>query len=151
MHQTTHCAMGASHNWTLAMQFQSCHTAFSAATVQAVSDMIYILFSIVWRIVFGKQNYSLTIIRYKNFTRLIPISKYGTVVNVSLGTLDMVHDSTPIKDSPAFWLSRLVVKYVVHFDCAHASVRLATYCSKVGHIGPVSTKAVNWKWVTTLL
>ena len=45
---------------------------------------------VIWRVVSVKQNYSLTITTYKNRTRLISISKYGIVVNVSPGRLDML-------------------------------------------------------------
>ena len=104
--------------------------AFSATIVQAVSDMIYVLFSLAWRLVFVKQNHSLTITSYKHRTRPISISKYGIVINVSPGTLDMVHGLTPTKHSPSFWLSRLVRKYRLYFDRGGASARLAMYCLK---------------------
>ena len=68
--------------------------SFSAATVQDVLDMIYVLFLLAWRMVFGKKIYSLAITNYKNRARPISISKYGIVVNVSPGTVNMVHGST---------------------------------------------------------
>ena len=83
--------MGESQNWTLAMQYRSHRSAFSTATVQAVSDMIYVSFLLACCVVFGKQNYSLTITKYKNQTRLISIDEYGIVVDVSPGMLDMIH------------------------------------------------------------
>ena len=92
--------MGDSQDWTLAIQYRSRRSAFSAATVQAISDMIYILFLLAWYVVFGKQNYLLTLTTYKNWTRPISISENGIVVNVTPGTLDMVHGSTQTKNSP---------------------------------------------------
>ena len=47
--------MSASQNWTLAMQYRSRHSAFSTSTVEAVSDMTYVLFLLAWHVVFGKN------------------------------------------------------------------------------------------------
>ena len=88
--------MDVSQTLTLAMQYRSRRSAFFASTVQAVSDTIfYVLFLLAVAHGFWQNNYLLTINRYKNQTRQIIISKYGILVYVFPGILDMVRDSTP--------------------------------------------------------
>ena len=67
----------------------------------------------------------------------------SSVRPLSPGTLDMVHGSTPMKDSPYFWLSIIVRKYGVCFDRRRASARSATYCSNYGYICTHGTKDVK--------
>ena len=49
--------MGASQNWKLAMQYRPRRSAFFASTVQAVSDMIYLLFLLAVVYGFWQNNY----------------------------------------------------------------------------------------------
>ena len=79
-----------SQSWTLAMQYRSRRSAFFASTVQAVLDMIYVFFLLPMARGFGQINYLLNITSYKNQTHPSIISKYGIVVNVSPGRLDML-------------------------------------------------------------
>ena len=84
------------------MQYRSCRSPFSTPTVQVVSDMICLLFSLAWRVVFAKQNYSLRITRHIIIARPIVLSDPRKVVNMSLDTIIMVPVSSPMKDSSSF-------------------------------------------------
>ena len=125
------------------MQFQSRRSAFSAATVQAVLDMIYVLFLLAWRVVFGKQNYSLTITMYKKSK----LSNSNIQVWDSVQRFSRHGGRGPWFNSserqPFCLASALVRKYVVYCDCIRGSLRVVTYCSKCGYICPHSTKDVK--------
>ena len=98
--------------------------------VHNVSDMIYALFLLAWRVVLGKYIDTLAFTVYKTYLRPAGTSESRLVNTVSQYTLIMTLTSNPMKDSPYLWLSTLLREYAVILDGFCAMARGVTHTSE---------------------